>query len=292
MKKVIFAAAMAAMSTMVSAQVSVGGKISIWQDRTKVGSDAANSMWYEPTSNVAFTARENLSNGISATAVIETSLYGNTFGTNDTRLGDRQATVGLSSGVGSLNLGRNVHSQFLAVTMNDAFGTMYGSVAGDIHNLRGLRFSDGAFVSVTALPMFTLNFDHSQTAGQEASAASVSASMGPVNGTVARYEQDAETSTVVGVNAKFQNTTLFYSHSDNKGAMEFKGDLAGVRQQMGAFAVKGIYGQTNQDIKAYSVGVDYALSKRTEVGVAYRNVDTVVAATDVSQIGVGLTHRF
>jgi predicted porin len=292
MKKVIFAAAIATMSTVASAQVSLGGKVSVWQDRTKIGQTTENSLWYEPTSNFAITAKENLGNGLTASAVIETSIWGNTFGGQETRLGDRQATVGVDSKVGGLHVGRNVHSQFLAITMNDAFGTMYGSVAGDVHNLRGLRFSDGAYVSVTGLPFFKVNYDRSQTVEQEASAASISASMGPVNGVVARYELDSEISTVVGVNAKYQNTTVFYSHSDNKGVLPSKGDLVSARQQIGAIALKASYGQTDADLKAYSIGIDYALSKRTEVGIAYRNVDNVTAVADVSQIGVGLTHRF
>jgi predicted porin len=37
------------------------------------------------------------------------------------------------------------------------------------------------------------------------------------------------------------------------------------------------------------LGADYALSKRTVAGVAYRKVD---AATDVRQVGVGITHSF
>lgn len=291
MKKLLIAAAIATMGSAASAQVSLSGKISIWQDRTESGSAANNSMWYEPTSNIAFSAQESLGGGLTARTTIETSLYNNNINGHGTSLGDRQATVGIASKLGSLDVGRNVHSQFLAVTMNDAFGTLYGSIAGDVHNLRGLRFSDGAFVTVTAVPGFNISYDHSDSAHGLARAASVGGSYGPVNAVVARYEQDSENSTVIGVNGKLRNTTVFYSHSDNKGALTSKGDLVGVRQQMGAFAVKGSYGETNRDLKAYNLGLDYALSKRTEVGVAYRNVD-LSASNDVKQVGVGLTHRF
>jgi len=292
MKKAILAAVIGTMTTVASAQVSLSGKVSVWQDSTKVGSSRNNSMWQEPTNNVAVGVQERLSGNFAARATVETSLQGNTIDGTGTRLGDRQATVGLSSSVGSIDLGRNVHSQFLAIAMNDAFNTVYGSVAGDVHNLRGLRFGDASFVSVTAIKGFTVSWDRSQTTGVEASAASVAGSLGPVNAVVARYEQANEISTVYGVNAGLKDTRVFYSHSDNEGALNSKGDLVGVQHQLGAYAAKASYGRTNRDVKAYSVGVDYALSKRTEVGVAYRVVDQLAAANDVRQVGVGLTHRF
>lgn len=292
MKKAILAAVISTMATVASAQVSLSGKVSVWGDNTKVGGQGSTSMWNEPTNNIAVGVQEKLGNGLTARVTVETSLHGNTYDGGSTRFGDRQSTVGLASKVGSLDLGRNVHSQFLAIATNDAFSTIYGSVAGDVHNLRGLRFGDGAFVAVTAVPGVTATYDKSQTPGQEAYAASVGASLGPVNGTIARYERDAEQSTVVGANAKLKNTTLYYSHSDNKGVVVSKGDLVGVRHQMGHIAAKASYGRTNTNINAYSIGADYALSKRTEVGIAYRNVDLVASANDIKQIGVGLTHRF
>jgi hypothetical protein len=117
-----------------------------------------------------------------------------------------------------------------------------------------------------------------------------------LNATVARFQQGAaETSDVVGANASFGATTVFYSHSDNKSATAGetkKGDLFGVAQKMGVITVKASYGKTNTDIKAYNVGVDYALGKRTTVGVAYRDVDAAGSAQDIKQLGVGLTLLF
>lgn len=292
MKKFLIASAIASMAGMASAQVGLSGKVSIWHDSTKVGSARDNSMWQEPTNNVAVTATEKVGMGLTARAVIETSLGNNSIDGHGTRLGDRQSTVGLAHQLGTIDLGRNVHSQFLAVTLNDAFGTLYGSVAGDVHNLRGLRMSDGVFVSVKPMDNIVASWDRSQTVGQEATAVGVSATLGPVFGAVARYEQGSEVSTVVGVNGRMGNTTLFYSHSDNKGVATSKGDLVGVRQQMGAFAVKGSYGRTDTDIKAYAVGLDYSLSKRAEVGVAFRSVDYAANSHDAEQVGVGLTYRF
>lgn len=296
MKKVVLAAVLAIASLGAQAQVTISGKVSEWVDSNKVGSTKTTSIATEPTSNIAIGVNENLGGGLSARAVIETSLSGNTISGTGTQLGDRQSTVGLAHKLGSVDLGRNVHSQFLAVSNNDAFGTLYGSVAGDVHNLRGLRFSNGAFTSVSVVPGVTATYDRQQqAAGNDASAYSLSAKVLGVGATVARYEQGVEKSTVVGANAKFGSTTVFYSHSDNKSATAGetkKGDLVGLAQKMGVITAKASYGKTNTDVKAYNVGLDYALSKRTDVGVAYRVVDLAGSTADIKQLGLGLTHRF
>ena len=296
MKKIVLATILVAASAVASAQVVISGKVSEWVDSSKTGSATVTSIATEPTSNFAIGVTEKLGGGLTARAVVETSLSGNTINGTGTQLGDRQSTVGLAHKLGSLDLGRNVHSQFLAITNNDAFGTLYGSVAGDVHNLRGLRFSNGAFASISVVPGVTATYDRQQqTAGTDALAYSLSAKVAGIEATVARYEAGVEESTVVGANAKFGATSVFYSHSDNKSAVAGetkKGDLIGLAQKFGAVTAKASYGRTNHDVKAYNVGLDYALSKRTEVGVAYRSVDAVASANDIKQIGVGLTHRF
>lgn len=290
MKKTILATMLALATGVVSAQVTVSGKVSEWIDNTKTG---GTSLVAEPTSNFAFTASEKLGQGLTARAVVDTSLNGNTINGSGTQFGDRQGTVGLASKFGSVDLGRNVHSEFLAITNNDVFGTLYGSIAGDVHNLRGLRMSNGTFVSITPIKGVTVTADNSHNAtSANASSYSLSAGAFGVNGTVATYTAGAEKSTVVGLSTKVGKTTVVYTHSDNQGAVKSTGSLIGASQVFGAVTAKASYGTTNTDVKAYSVGADYAMSKRTDVGVAYRNVDATGTASDVAQVGVGLTHRF
>jgi hypothetical protein len=290
MKNTILATMLALATSVASAQVAVSGKVSEWVDNTKTGATRATSLVTEPTSNFTFTANEKLANGLTARAVVDTSLSGNTIGGSGTQLGDRQGTVGLASSFGSIDLGRNVHSQFLAITSNDVFGTMYGSVAGDVHNLRGLRMSNATFVSVTPIKGVTVTADNEQNGN--ASSYSASAGAFGVNGTVATYTTGAEKSTVVALSTKVGNTTVVYTRSDNQGIANSTGNLIGASQTFGAVTAKASYGTTNTNVKAYAVGADYAMSKRTNVGVAYRNVDATGTSRDVAQIGVGLTHRF
>jgi hypothetical protein len=290
MKNTILATMLVLATGVASAQVTLSGKVSEWVDNTKTGATRATSLVTEPTSNFAFTANEKLATGLTARAVVDTSLSGNTIGGSGTQLGDRQGTVGLASSFGSIDLGRNVHSQFLAITNNDVFGTMYGSVAGDVHNLRGLRMSNATFVSVTPIKGVTVTADNEQNGN--ASSYSASAGAFGVNGTVATYTTGAEKSTVVALSTKVGNTTVVYTRSDNQGIANSTGNLIGASQTFGAVTAKASYGTTNTNVKAYAVGADYAMSKRTNVGVAYRNVDATGTSRDVAQIGVGLTHRF
>lgn len=294
MKKIVMATLLAATAFASHAQVSISGKASVWVDSTKVGAASTTSLVTEPTSNITFSVSENLGGGVKARGVLETSLVGNSYSAGaDTRLGDRQSTIGLASKFGSIDFGRNVHSQFLAVTNNDAFGTLYGSVAGYVQNLRDLRLSNGAYVAVNVTKDVAVSYDRSMNGvGIEADSYGVTGSFGGVNVSVAEFKQGSEKSTTVGANVKFGATQLFASHSDDQGVHSSKGDLVGAKFTNGPVAYKVSYGKTNTNIKAYSLGADYALSKRTSVGVAYSNVNFAGSASDVEQVGVGITHRF
>ena len=68
--------------------------------------------------------------------------------------------------------------------------------------------------------------------------------------------------------------------------------MFGASQSFGRVTAKASYGKTNTNVKAYAMGADYNFSKRTALGVNYRNVDATGTANDVKQVGVGVTHRF
>jgi predicted porin len=294
MKKIAIATLLAATTMVATAQVSVSGKISEFVDNTKVGAVSATTLVTDPTSNITISATENIGAGLKARVVLDTSLAANDpIGGADTKLGNRQSTVGLAGKVGSIDLGRNLHSHFLAITNNDAFGTLYGSVAGDVHNLRGLRISNGTFFALTPIKGVTATYDRTQNGvGTEASSYSASAKLFGINAVVAQYTQGVEKSTVYGGSAKLGSTHVFYTHSDDKGVVARTGDLFGASRQFGPVTAKASYGKTNTNVKAYAMGADYNFSKRTLMGVNYRNVDATGATNDVKQVGVGVTHRF
>ena len=293
MKKIAIATLLVASTMVATAQVRLTGKVSEFVDNTKTGAVSKTSLVADPTSNITFSATEKIGD-LTARMVLDTSLSANDpIGGADTKLGNRQSTIGLSSKVGSIDLGRNLHSHFLAITNNDAFGTLYGSIAGDVHNVRGVRVSNGTFIALKPITGVTATYDRTHHGvGTEASSYSASAKLLGVDATVAQFTQGSEKSTVFGASTKLGTAKVFYTHSDDKGVVTSKGDLVGVSQSFGPLTAKASYGKTNTDVKAYALGADYNLSKRTLVGATYRNVDAVGTASDIKQVGVGVTHRF
>ena len=108
MKKIALATLLAATTMVATAQVSVSGKISTFVDNTKVGAVSVTSLATDPTSNITFSATENIGGGLKARVVLDTSLAANDpTGGADTKLGNRQSTIGLANSLGSDDLGRN-----------------------------------------------------------------------------------------------------------------------------------------------------------------------------------------
>ena len=293
MKKVLIALTLA-VAGVASAQVGIYGRVGTYYDNTKTGTAAAVQGMANDLSHFGIRATEDLGGGLKARATYETYIQANSPETSTTAFGDRQSTVGIAHKMGSVDLGRSVHTHFLAVSNNDPFGTLIGSSAADVHNLRGLRFSNAAFTSVN-LGNVTASFDRSTGATTDPYAASLVAAVGPAVVTYARYEAGAETSDVLAARAKFGATTVFGIASDNKGvtANTNRGQLVGASHNLGGpVTVKASYGRIENGIKSYNVGAEYAFSKKTYAQVLYRNVEGTTAAGDIKQVAGGLVVQF
>ena len=295
MKKVLLALTLA-VAGVASAQVGIYGRVGTYLDNTKTGTSTVQGMAND-LSHFGIRATENLGGGLTARATYETYIQANSPETSTTAFGDRQSTVGIAHKMGSVDLGRSVHTHFLAVSNNDPFGTLIGSSAADVHNLRGLRFSNAAFTSVN-LGNVSASFDRSTGAVGTAAdpyAASLVAAVGPAVVTYARYEAGAETSDVLAARAKFGATTVYGIASDNKGvtANTNRGQLIGAAHNLGGpVTVKASYGRIENGIKSYNVGAEYAFSKKTYAQVLYRNVEGTTAAGDIKQVAGGLVVQF
>jgi len=296
MKKIVLATILIASSITAMSQVGIYGRVGTYLDNTKTGTSTVQGMAND-LSHFGIRATENLGGGLTARATYETYIQANSPETSTTAFGDRQSTVGIAHKMGSVDLGRSVHTHFLAVSNNDPFGTLIGSSAADVHNLRGLRLSNAAFTSVN-FGNVSANFDRSTGAVGTAAdpyAASLVAAVGPAVVTYARYEAGAETSDVLAARAKFGATTVYGIASDNKGvtANTNRGQLLGAAHNLGGpVTVKASYGRIENGIKSYNVGAEYAFSKKTYAQVLYRNVEGTTAATDVKQVAGGLVVQF
>ena len=295
MKKVLIALTLA-VAGVASAQVGIYGRVGTYLDNTKTGTSTVQGMAND-LSHFGIRATEDLGGGLKARATYETYIQANSPETSTTAFGDRQSTVGIAHKMGSVDLGRSVHTHFLAVSNNDPFGTLIGSSAADVHNLRGLRLSNAAFTSVN-FGNVSANFDRSTGAVGTAAdpyAASLVAAVGPVVLTYARYEAGAETSDVLAARAKFGATTVYGIASDNKGATANtnRGQLIGAAHNLGGpVTVKASYGRIENGIKSYNVGAEYAFSKKTYAQVLYRNLEGTSAASDIRQVAGGLVVQF
>ena len=296
MKKVLLALTLA-VAGVASAQVGIYGRVGTYLDNTKTGTSTVQSMAND-LSHFGIRATEDLGGGLKARVTYETYVQANSPDTGTaTQFGDRQSTVGIAHKMGSVDLGRSVHTHFLAISDNDPFGTLIGSSAADVHNLRGLRLSNAAFTSVN-FGNVTANYDRSTGAVGTAAdpyAASLVAAVGPAVLTYARYEAGAETSDVLAARAKFGATTVFGIASDNKGvtANTNRGQLIGASHNLGGpVTVKASYGRIENGIKSYNVGAEYAFSKKTYAQVLYRNVEGTTTAGDIRQVAGGLVVQF
>ena len=301
MKKVLIALTLA-VAGVASAQVTISGKIGQYFDNSKTGTaDAAGTIGAEATNNIAFKSVEDLGGGLKANVVVETRLRTSDPTAADSQIGDRQSTVGLSSKLGSIDLGRNTHSVFGTLANIDVFNAFYGSINSDIHNQRALRFSNGVFTKVNPMENVSINFERQQTAAVGAGEAfgyAVNAALAGVTLSAAHYELGTAKSDVVGVGTNVMGVKLGLLYSEDvTGTVTTKGTSLGAAYNVrGPVTVKASYGSqtgaTAGDIRAYNAGFDYAFSKRTVAQVIYRKVENPGVSTDVRQVAVGMVHRF
>lgn len=285
MKKLLLASLIAVSSVAAQAQTQLYGTISQYADKTSGQSaTVANNL-----SRIGVTSQERIGD-LTARIQIETNIAANDPVTGAaTRLGDRQSTIGLAAKGGSIDFGRNVHGQFLAVTIHDPFATAYGSVAGDHHNLRGLRMSNATFVSFSPVKNLTVNYDR-EIAQDGAQSIAAFANFGKLSAAAAHYRHgDNNTSVVSGTaDAKFVRVSGIWSRSED-GSHATTAKTVGAAFPVNAkITAKTSYGETSQGAQAFNVGADYALSKRTIVSAVFKND----MKTDVHSLGFGITHSF
>lgn len=302
MNKTTIAAALAVMSTAVSAQaVEVYGKLRVYQEQDRVGTAGAVSKQTNDSSRLGFRGTEDLGQGIRAFFSLETGIGADSPAA--TTLGDRTSIVGVSSSFWKVALGRDKHQVTRALDGFDALENSYGTTIGTIHQAHGSRFSNAAFLTVTPVKGVNLHYQHSasEIAGEKsAQAYGADAALGAVSVAAARYDnalsgaaKDASTILGAKIAVGAAGTALFAVYSDDTvDGVKTQGRTVGVQQKLGgAFAVMASYGK-KQDVEAYAVGATHNLSKRTMLHARYRNENATNNANDRRQFGVGLEHNF
>ena len=294
MKKIAIATILAAVSIAASAQVTVYGKMRVYEESSTVGSASAVTALTNDSSRLGLKGTEALSNGLYANFTIETGIGADAPAA--TTLGDRTMVVGLSNKLGSVSVGRDKHAIARTLDNYDAMGNAYGSSTAVIHAAQGSRFSNALFVSATPMPGLTVNYinSNSEVAGvNNPQAASIEFTRGPISATVANFDNGTtSTSTIYGAKVKVEKTgtTVFATYSDDKvSGVTSTGKSIGVNHPVtGSLMALASYGENNTT-KALDLGASYSLSKRTTVHARYIKED---AAATTTKYALGMEHNF
>jgi predicted porin len=294
MKKIALATILAAVSLAASAQVTVYGKMRVYEESSKVGTADAVTALTNDSSRLGFKGTEALSNGLSANFTIETGIGADAPAAST--LGDRTLQVSLSNSLGSIGVGRDKHAIARTLDNYDAMGNVYGSSVTTIHTAQGSRLQNALFASGTFMPGLTVNYQNSnsETAGvTNAQAGSIEFARGPMAATVA-YFDNGTTSTTTIYGAKYNiaktGTTLFGLYSDDKVAgVTSTGTTIGVNHPVtGSLMALASYGEKS-GAKALDLGATYSLSKRTMIHARYVKEDTTSTTT---KYALGMEHNF
>ena len=293
MKKIALATILAAVSIAASAQVTVYGKLRVYEESSTIGSASAVTALTNDSSRLGFKGTEALSNGLSANFTIETGIGADAPAA--TTLGDRTMVVGLSNKLGSVSVGRDKHAIARTLDNYDAMGNAYGSSVNTIHAAHSSRLSNALFASATVMPGLSVNYQNSnsEVAGvTNAQAGSIEFTRGPIAATVA-YFDNGTTSTTTIAGAKYSiaqtGTTVFGLYSDDKVAgATSTGKTLGVTHPVGAFVALASYGEKS-GAKALDLGATYNLSKRTMIHARYVKEDT---ASTTTKYALGMEHNF
>lgn len=302
MKKLAIAAAIAAMSTVASAQsVEVYGKMRVYQERESIGGAPGVNKQTSDLSRWGIRGTENLGGGIKGFFNIESSIAADSPGLAE--IGDRASIVGLDMNGWRVGVGRDRHQVGRVLDAFDPLDNAYGSISGSIHNRQGMRFSNAAFVTASPIKGVNAHYQYSasEATGVKATQSyGVDVTFGPLSAAAARFDNGQQgagkaASTLVAgrVNVGTAGTSVIGMYSeDDAGLVRTQGKTVGVQQKLGGpFMVMATYGK-KEGVDAYAVGATYSLSKRTFLHARYRDENATVAALDRKQLGFGIEHNF
>lgn len=303
MKKIVIATLLVAATTLASAQVEITGKIANYIEKSEKGGATATDVVPEITNFIKFVSKEDLGGGLSARLVVDTSVFADDpKGGANSKIGDRESTVGLANKYGSVDIGNSYVGTFNAIRWTDSYQALYGSIAGDLHSTRGGRFANAVFFKATPTSNLTFNYEKVQNtiAGPEGLGYGTKAVFGPVTFNVARWEQGADKSNVFGAVAQSGSYRFNVLNSlDTTSGVTTRGTSVGLAKKIDStpITVLTTYGKKTgnaaTDInKAYNIGLDYAFSKRTSGQIIYKIVDANLDSLDARYVGVGLIHKF
>ena len=301
MKKIAIISILALASTASFADATVYGKMRVFEESYTLGTAKSVTQVTDSDSRIGFKAVENLSNGLKANVVIETSVVADSPNTGAaSQFGNRQSTVGLSNALGSVDLGRAKHAIGRSLDNYDVFGNAAFSSTTVVNASQGQRLSNATMITANIVKGVDVSYQRgaSEVIGTPAvTAGSVDVSFAGVQATYATYDnQTNSTSNLYAAKYTFAPTGTTVSairSKNNVAGVKTTGNSVGVAQPVGKSPVTVLasYG-SNELVKATNVGVNYALSKNTSLQARYIKEDNVVNAKDLQRVAVGMEMNF
>lgn len=286
------------------ANVQIGGRISQYVTNYSNGGAPTVKQIDSNTSNIFFRGSEDLGGGLRANFVIDTSIAVDNPATgNDTKLGDRQSTVGLSNKFGSVDIGRKDNAMFqYGKSHFDAFAVLpLFSTANKIHNYRGNRIGNGVFLEAKPVTGVTVGYQNgfSESATQQ----DTQVYYGVVNpikdlhvGAFHYTTNGTDKSTMLSAAYVLPTSTRVFANygKDRVTNVDYNSwSVGAVHPVTARVDFKASYGKKDVvDQTAYTTGFAYNFSKRTAVDVAFQKITALSSANEEQRYGVGLTHRF
>lgn len=301
MKKIAIMSVLALAASASFADVTAYGKLRVFEESYKLGTANSVNQVTDSDSRIGFKAVENLSNGLKANVVIETSVVADSPNTGAaTQLGNRQTTVGLSHALGSVDMGRAKHAISRSLDNYDVFGNAAFSSTAVVNASQGSRLSNATMVTANIVKGASVSYQRGESevnGTPSVTAGSVDVSFAGVQATYARFDnQTNSTSNLAAAKYTFAKTgtTVSAIYSDNNVVgVKTTGKSVGVAQPISKSPVTVLasYG-TNELVKATNVGLTYAMSKNTSLQARYIKEDNVVNAKDLQRIAFGMEMNF
>ena len=317
MKKILLVAALFSLAGLATAgdNVEVYGKLNEYVNSYKLGTATAVTQGYNDSSRFGVRGSEDLGAGLKATFIVETNLNAENPGTashstttaTPTALGDRESRVGLRNDYFSVDLGHG--KQVIGRTLDnyDTFGNFDLSATNVVHSTQGQRLSNAVFLTATPIAGVTARFEQaeSNTTAKATQAAGVEVAKFGASLAVNRFDNNAgSASNQYAAKYTFAptgTTVLALYSKDTVANVKSVGETVGVTQVVPgvkALSVLATYGKkddksvANNDLKAFALGANYSLSKRTTLQARYIKEDFKVATGDVREVAVGIQHNF
>jgi len=251
---------------------------------------------------LGFKGKEDLGSGLNALFVLETGIAGDEGGFNQgNKAFGRQSFVGLQGDFGTVTLGRQYTSYFLA--LNQVADPFASGLAGNAQNLmlpgatnaitnadRAIRMDNAIKYATPIFENFSgeIAYGFGEVAGNSDASRVISASIGydskPLNVRLAYYEKNNATdtanlsSTMLAANYDFEVAKVFAAYVDNDwiGQGKSRNYLLGATVPVGAhkfiasfIRADGRGTNAANDADQWGIGYTYSLSKRTNLYATY-----------------------